>query len=134
MVQRRNRAVVLIAEDDHEMRSLLCDELNDLGVFIREAANGDEALRSVLDSRPSLILTDLRMPAGGLDYIARLRTFAPGVPMVLITSFGDPQIKADALALGVEAYFDKPVRLSELKRTIRRLLGPVLEGKPAEAV
>ena len=134
MVQGRNRAVVLIAEDDHEMRSLLCDELNDLGVFIREAANGDEALQSVLDSRPSLILTDLRMPAGGLDYIARLRTFAPGVPMVLITSFGDPQIKADALALGVEAYFDKPVRLSELKRTVRRLLGPVLEGKPAEAV
>jgi CheY-like chemotaxis protein len=134
MVQGRNRAVVLIAEDDHEMRSLLCDELNDLGVFIREAANGDEALQSVLDSRPSLILTDLRMPAGGLDYIARLRTFAPGVPVVLITSFGDPQIKADALALGVEAYFDKPVRLSELKRTVRRLLGPVLEGKPAEAV
>ena len=134
MVQGRNRAVVLIAEDDHEMRSLLCDELNDLGVFIREAANGDEALQSVLDSRPSLILTDLRMPAGGLDYIARLRTFAPGVPMVLITSFGDPQIKADALALGVEAYFDKPVRLSELKGTVRRLLGSVLEGKPAEAV
>jgi len=134
MVQGRNRAVVLIAEDDHEMRSLLCDELNDLGVFIREAANGDEALQSVLDSRPSLILTDLRMPAGGLDYIARLRTFAPGVPMVLITSFGDPQMKADALALGVEAYFDKPVRLSELKRTVRRLLGPVLEGKPAEAM
>jgi CheY-like chemotaxis protein len=54
--------------------------------------------------------------------------------MVLITSFGDPQIKTDALALGVEAYFDKPVRLSELKQTVRRLLGPVLEGKPAEAV
>ena len=126
--------MVLIAEDDHEMRSLLCDELNDLGVFIREAGNGDEALRSVLDSRPSLILTDLRMPAGGLDYIARLRTFAPGVPMVLITSFGDPQTKANALALGVEAYFDKPVRLSELKGAVRRLLGPVLERKPAEAL
>jgi CheY-like chemotaxis protein len=134
MVPRRNRAVVLIAEDDHEMRSLLCDELNDLEVFIREAADGDEALRSVLDSRPSLILTDLRMPAGGLDYIARLRTFAPGVPMVLITSFGDPQMKADALALGVEAYFDKPVRLSELKGAVRRLLGSVLDGKPAEAL
>ena len=129
MVQKTDRAVVLIAEDDPEMRSLLCDELYDLGVFIREAADGDEALRSVLDTRPSLILTDLRMPAGGLDYIARLRTFAPGVPMVLITSFGDPQTKADALAIGVEAYFDKPVRLSELKGAVRRLLGPALDGK-----
>ena len=120
---------MLIAEDDREMRSLLCDELFDLGVSIREAADGDEALRSVLESLPSLILTDLRMPAGGLDYIARLRTFAPGVPLVLITSFGDHQTKADALALGVEAYFDKPVRLNELKEAVRRLLGPARDGE-----
>jgi len=129
MTREAKPAVVLIAEDDHEMRSLLCDELYDLGVSIQEAADGDEALRLVLDARPSLILTDLRMPAGGLDYIARLRTFAPGVPMVLITSFGDPQTKADALAIGIEAYFNKPVRLSELKAAIRHLLGPALNGK-----
>jgi CheY-like chemotaxis protein len=129
MTKEKKSAVVLIAEDDQEMRSLLCDELYDLGVSIREAVDGDEALRSVLDDCPSLILTDLRMPAGGLDYIARLRTFAPGVPMVLITSFGDHQTKADALAMGVEAYFDKPVRLSELKKAVRRLLGPALDGE-----
>ena len=129
MIQERKRAVVLVAEDDREMRSLLCDELYDLGVVIQEAADGDEALRSVLEARPALILTDLRMPAGGLDYVARLRTFAPGVPMVLITSFGDPQTKADALAIGVEAYFDKPFRLSELRGAIRRLLGPALDGE-----
>jgi len=124
MAQERKSAVVLIAEDDREMRSLLCDELCDLGVSIGEAADGDEALRSVLDAPPSLILTDLRMPAGGLDYLSRLRTFAPGVPIILLTSFGDSKTKADALAIGVEAYFDKPVRLSELRGTVRRLLGP----------
>jgi CheY-like chemotaxis protein len=129
MTQDRKSAVVLIAEDDLEMRSLLYDELYDLGVSIREAADGDEALRSVLDIRPALILTDLRMPAGGLDYIARLRTFAPGVPLVLITSFGDPKTKSAALAMGVEAYFDKPVRLSELKEAVQRLLGPALDGE-----
>jgi CheY-like chemotaxis protein len=131
MKQDRKPAMVLIAEDDREMRSLLCDELYDLGVSIREAADGDEALRVVLDVRPSLILTDLRMPAGGLDYISRLRTFAPGVPIVLLTSFGDSQTKANALALGVDAYFDKPVRLSELRGAVQRLLGPALalDGK-----
>ena len=129
MLQERTPVVLLIAEDDQDMRSLLCDELWDLGVSIREAADGDEALRSVLDACPTLILTDLRMPAGGLDYIARLRTFAPGVPIVLLTSFGDPKTKADALAIGVEAYFDKPVRLSELKETVRRLIGSAVDGK-----
>jgi DNA-binding response OmpR family regulator len=124
MKQDRKPAVVLIAEDDKDMRSLLCDELYDLGISIREAADGDEALRVVLDVRPSLILTDLRMPAGGLDYISRLRTFAPGVPIILLTSFGDSKTKVDALAIGVEAYFDKPVRLSELRGAVQRLLGP----------
>ena len=129
MPQDRKSAVILIAEDDREMRSLLCDELYDLGVSIREAADGDEALRSVLDTCPTLILTDLRMPAGGLDYISRLRTFAPGVPIVLLTSFGDSKTKADALAIGVEAYFNKPVRLSELKGAVQRLLGTALDGE-----
>ena len=67
MTQERKQTVLLIAEDDKEMRSLLCDELYDLGVSIREAADGDEALRVVHDLRPSLILTDHRMPAGALD-------------------------------------------------------------------
>jgi CheY-like chemotaxis protein len=129
MPQDRKSAVILIAEDDREMRSLLYDELYDLGVSIREAADGDEALRSVLDTCPTLILTDLLMPAGGLDYISRLRTFAPGVPIVLLTSFGDSKTKGDALAIGVEAYFDKPVRLSELKGAVQRLLGTALDGE-----
>lgn len=128
MTQERKSAVILIAEDDREMRSLLCDELYDLGVSIQEAADGDEALRCVLDVRPALILTDLRMPAGGLDYVSRLRTFAPEVPIILLTSFGDSKTKADALAMGVKAYFDKPVRLSELREAVRRLLSPVLNG------
>jgi hypothetical protein len=53
MMQERKPAVVLIAEDDKEMRSLLCDELYDLGVSIREAADGDEALHlEILRRKP----------------------------------------------------------------------------------
>ena len=127
MTQNRKPGMILIAEDDQDMRNLLRDELYDLGLPIQEAADGDEALRVVLEVCPSLILTDLRMPAGGLDYISRIRTFAPDVPVIPLTSFGDPKTKAEALALGVEAYFDKPVRLSELRGAVQRLLGSALE-------
>ena len=116
--------VLLIVEDDRDMRSLLCDGLWDLGLSIREAADGDKALRTVLESCPDLIVTDLRMPAGGLDYVARLRTFAPQVPIILLTSFGDAKTKADALALGVAAYFDKPLRISDLRTKVQEILGP----------
>ncbi len=117
-----NQTVILLVEDDSEMRSLLCDELWDLGCRIVEARDGDEALQRISDARPDVIVTDLRMPAGGLDYVARLRTFAPNSPIILMTAFGDATTKAAALKGGVVAYFDKPVRLADLKTAIRRVL------------
>lgn len=122
-MQRKEPVVLLVVEDDRAMRSLLCDELWDLGARIMEAGDGDEALQLVMDSPPDLILTDLRMPAGGLDYVARLRNVAPVCPIILMTAFGDPKTKADALQAGVSAYFDKPVRMADLKAAVKQLLG-----------
>jgi DNA-binding NarL/FixJ family response regulator len=76
----------------------------------------------VLQSVPDLILTDLRMPAGGADYISRLRTVAPGCPIVVMTAFGDARSKRDVLKAGASAYFDKPVRIAELKQCVQLLL------------
>jgi DNA-binding NtrC family response regulator len=114
--------VVLLVEDDAAMRSLICDELWDLGYQIAEAADGDEALRQIDKVRPDLILTDLRMPAGGLDYICRLNTVAPGCPIILMTAFGDAKTKAEAFRCGVGVFLDKPVRMEELKTAIRKVL------------
>jgi len=115
-------AVLLIVEDDREMRSLLCDEFCETGYQLREARDGDEAFLAVLQSVPDLILTDLRMPAGGDDYISRLRTVAPRCPIVVITGFGDPALKAQVLKAGANAYFDKPVRVADLKHCVQQLL------------
>ncbi len=115
-------AVLLVVEDDKDMLSLLCDELWGEGYQLREAANGDEALGSVMQSVPDLIITDLKMPAGGLDYVSRLRTFAPRCPIILMTSFGDTKTKKAALECGATAYFDKPVHISDLKARIKQLL------------
>jgi DNA-binding response OmpR family regulator len=116
------RVVLLLVEDDTDMRSLLCDELSEMGHRIVEATNADQALRYVVDHTPTLVLSDLRMPAGGMGYVSRLRKSAPEVPIILMTAFGDAQTKADALALGVAAYFDKPVRISELKSAMSDIL------------
>ena len=118
----RKSAVLLVVEDDNDMRSLLCDEFGSEGYQLREAKDGDEALRLVLQSVPDLILTDLKIPAGGLDYVSRLKSFAPDCPIVLMTAFGDAKLKADALRSGATAYFDKPVRVGDLKVAIKQLL------------
>jgi DNA-binding response OmpR family regulator len=122
MRETDNGVVLLLAEDDPDMRSLLCDELSEMGLRIVEAANGEEALRYITNQAPTLILTDLRMPAGGMDYVSRLRKCAPDVPIILMTAFGDAKTKAQALGLGVAAYYDKPVRISDLKLKVQELL------------
>ena len=116
------KAVVLVVEDDRDMRNLLCDAFWSLGYQLREAKDGDEAFLAILQSVPDLILTDLRMPAGGADYISRLRTVAPHCPIVVMTAFGEPGLQAEVLRAGATAYFDKPVRMSELKLRIEALL------------
>ena len=118
----KSPALLLVVEDDRDMRSLLCDELWDEGYQLTEAANGDEALVAILNAVPDLIVTDLKMPAGGLDYVNRLRTFAPQCPIILMTAFGDSRTKEEALKSGATAYFDKPVRVSEFKTMIKELL------------
>lgn len=119
---RGKAAVVLIVEDDREMRSLLCDEFWNTGYQLREARDGDEAFLAVLQAVPDLILTDLRMPAGGTDYISRLRTVAPACPIVVMTAFGDAALRAELLKAGASAYFDKPVRIAALKLCVQQLL------------
>lgn len=123
MVQKS--AVILVVEDDRDMRSLLCDEFWSAGYQLREARDGDEAFLAVLQSVPDLILTDLRMPAGGADYISRLRTVAPGCPIIVMTAFGDGQSRAAVLGAGADAYFNKPVRITELRLCVERLLQDV---------
>jgi CheY-like chemotaxis protein len=125
--------VLLVAEDDKEMRSLLCDELRDLGCRIVEAGDGNEAIERAREMTPSLILTDLRMPGGGLGYIGRLRIVMPTCPIVLITAFGDPSVKETSQRFGISAYFDKPVRMGELKASVKRLLDHRTESEQRTA-
>jgi CheY-like chemotaxis protein len=125
--------VLLVVEDDKEMRSLLCDELRDLGCRIVEAGDGNEAIERARETAPSLILTDLRMPGGGLGYIGRLRIVMPTCPIVLITAFGDPSVKETSQRFGISAYFDKPVRMAELKASVKRLLNHRTESEQRTA-
>ncbi len=114
--------MLLVVEDDQEMRCLLCDELVSDGYQLREASNGEEALSLIGQEVPDLILTDLKMPSGGLEYVSRLRQAVPRCPIVLMTAFGEQNLRQEAIAHGATAYFDKPVRIAELKATIKRLL------------
>jgi CheY-like chemotaxis protein len=113
---------VLLADDDLAMRSLISDELQDEGYSVLQVADGHDALDCVEQYTPDLILTDLRMPHGGLELVARFRARAPKTPIILMTAFGDATTEARAFEQGASAYFNKPVRMVDVKAAIHRLL------------
>ena len=91
---------ILLADDDVAMRSLVSDELQDDGYSVFQVADGHEALDCVDQFSPDLILTDLRMPHGGMELVARFRARAPETPIILMTAFGDATTEATAYEKG----------------------------------
>ncbi len=118
---------ILLAEDDVEMRRLLAASLRRDRHEIVEVENGlqllehiSRALRQDDASMPDVIVSDVRMPGQtGLEVLAILRRADAHVPVILITAFGDPELHAEARALGAVAVFDKPFDIDDLRSAIR---------------
>ena len=122
------RMNVLVADDDPEMRSLVSDELKEEGYRVTQAADGEEALHSLERSPADVIITDLRMPHGGMAFVARVKATVPQAPVILMTAFGDKETESLAYKWGASAYFNKPVRMWELKEAVRKLLNDGGDG------
>lgn len=115
------RALVVVAEDDPEMRQLVVRALRK-DHEVEEVADG-AALLSRLGRGPSpaLVITDLRMP--WLDGLEALRRVGPRrwVPAILVTAFPDAATRERAKAGDVEL-LPKPFDLDDLRTLARRLL------------
>ncbi len=114
---------VLVVDDDGEMRSLLLDGLWSEGYVLREAGDGEEVFHLVLRAVPDLILTEIWLAGGGVDYVNRLRAIVPHCPIVVMTAFRDDGVRMDVLRAGATAYLSKPIHLAELKCCVKQLLG-----------
>ncbi|HEU4434608.1 MAG TPA: response regulator, partial [Pyrinomonadaceae bacterium] len=104
---------VLIAEDSHDTRIMLKRAFELKGYNVVEAADGNEALEAVHETRPNLIVIDLNMPViDGLETIKNIRQLEPPgehVPIVAITAFDVYGMKEAALETGCNTYLSKPL-------------------------
>jgi CheY-like chemotaxis protein len=130
---RARRPVVLVAEDDDQLRRLIVRKLRRRGCEILAARNGVElaellvvrAIEALGRHAPiGLVISDIRMPGRtGLEILDMVRGSELLVPVILITGFGDPATHAEAKRLGAMAVFDKPVDLDDLASAACAALG-----------
>jgi two-component system CheB/CheR fusion protein len=121
-----NSGLILIVEDDHEVRELLTLSLEEEGYRPISASDGVEALKLVKREaiRPDLILSDYNLPSGlnGLQFIAKLReTLHHEIPALILT--GDISTAAlRDIAQQNCIQLNKPMKPNELMSIIHRLL------------
>ena len=119
---------LLLAEDDPDLRKVLAMALRREGYEVAEARDGNH-LRTYLGALlyhknqadpVDLIITDVRMPGpSGMEVLEWLRGVVWSIPVIVVTSFGDPELHVEARRLGALAVLDKPFDVNELLALVK---------------
>ena len=117
-------AVVMLVDDEEELRSTVASLIETFGYAVQEAGSGEEALELYPDAKPALVLMDQRMPGlDGLQTLERLKELDPSCRVVIMSAFQDSETIVKVMKLGAENYLSKPVPAEELRVVIERLIG-----------
>jgi FixJ family two-component response regulator len=106
-----DRPLVLIVDDDEEIRSALRELLLSVGIDACCFGSTQELLRADLPERPGCLILDVRMPgASGLDLQQRLALNGNTRPIIFLTGHGDIAMTVQAMKAGAVDFLTKPVR------------------------
>jgi PAS domain S-box-containing protein len=114
---RRDKPVVLLAEDDEANVMVMTAWLAPQGYHIEVAANGNEAVARARQLRPALILMDVQMPGmDGLEATARIRAEPElaSIPIIMLTAMAMSGDREHCLAAGADDYLSKPLDMKQL--------------------
>ena len=114
---------VLVVDDEPNITELVAMALKYVGFDVATASSGRDALSSVGDFRPDLIVLDVMMPdLDGFEVCRRLRADGIRVPVVYLTARDATEDKVRGLTIGGDDYVTKPFSLEELVARIRAVL------------
>ncbi|MFQ5707486.1 MAG: ATP-binding protein [bacterium] len=116
--------IVLIIEDNADVRSYICDYL-DHDYQIREAVDGEEGFEKSVEMVPDLIISDVMMPGiDGYELCRRLKTDerTSHIPIVLLTARASGESKVEGLQTGADDYITKPFDACELQVRVKNLI------------
>jgi DNA-binding response OmpR family regulator len=120
---------ILVVDDDALMRRSLAASLGQTGYSVETAASGENALQSVRDQVPDLVLLDVGLPGmDGMDTLRALRRDVPGLLVILVTGRRRELDEIVGLEMGADDYITKPfdidVLLAHIKAVMRRAQAP----------
>lgn len=120
------KAQILIVEDDHDLREALVTTLELAKFRVREAANAEQALARLAESPVDMVVSDVNMPGlSGHELLAEVQRLYPGLPMMLITAYGQISHAVSAMQSGAIDYLVKPFEPQVLVEAVTKVVGGV---------
>jgi len=125
-----NRPLLLVVEDDADLRGVVALALRNYGYEVKEAATGSEALRLIRVRAPDAVILDLRLPdMNGFEVTASIRAEYE-LPIIILSALAEEQHQVRALDGGANDYVTKPFRERELLARVRvALRRPTTQGQ-----
>ena len=118
------KAQILIVEDDHDLREALVTTLELAKFQVREAASAEDALASLARAPVDMVVSDVNMPGmSGHELLAEVQRLYPGLPMMLITAYGQISHAVSAMQSGAIDYLVKPFEPQVLVEAVSRVVG-----------
>lgn len=121
--------ISVVIVDDHALarlgmkRLLEGEDAKDIKV-VGEAESGEAAITLVKDTKPDIVLMDIKMPGmGGLDATRRLVRVNPKIKIIVVTVFGDAPFPVRLVRAGASGYITKDTCAEELVTAIRKVMG-----------
>src|SRR5216117_597180 len=126
-MRNNSHAEILVVDDDAMSRRVLAQLLSAAGYDCRVSNDGSEALETMHDSPPSLLLLDFDMPGlNGAEVLQRLRSeedpAVAQIPAIMLTAHGSEQSEVSCLQAGADDFVTKPVNSAVLRARIETQL------------
>ena len=128
--EERDRVVILVVDDEEEIRTVMRLSLTIAGYEVREAEDGQSALNALQKKLPDLILLDLLMPGiDGFEVCRHVRADSQTahIPILILSARTDLRSREEALLAGATKYLTKPISPPQLLQQINEVLDSPVE-------
>lgn len=119
------RAIIVLADDEPDLRAVYGEVLRLEGHAVWEACDGREAIELVSQHQPDLLILDVWMPGiNGFEVLDRLRQepSATTLKVVMLSNLGDSDTRLEGFSAGVVDYWVKGQSLDEFRDRVRQTL------------
>lgn len=112
---------VMVVDDEEIIRKKISAFLKENGCQVYEAARPSEAYRLMTDNDIDVVLLDVKLPeSSGMDVLKTIKESSPKTEVIMMTGHGDTEMVVNAIKAGASDFFNKPVRLMEIKTSIEK--------------